>query len=67
MSVRLRGRCRQVDKLSVLSEPRHARRIRSHYLDAETSNVSSVLNARGYRRSNVQNRHPFYHMWIIQL
>jgi len=50
------------DKLSVLSEPRHARRIRSYYLVAETSSVSSVFIARGYLRSNVQDQHPFHHL-----
>ena len=48
----LRGRCRLTDKLSVLSEPRHARWICSYYLDAETS---SVFIARGYLRSNAKN------------
>jgi len=27
------GRCRLIDNISVLSEPRHARRISSHYLE----------------------------------
>jgi len=35
MTVGLRGRCRLADKLSVLSEPLHDRRIGSYYLDAE--------------------------------
>jgi len=43
MSVRLRGRCHLTDKLSVLSEPLHARQIGSYYLDAETSSVSKVF------------------------
>jgi len=60
--VRLRCRCRLTDKLSVLSEPRHARRSRSYYLVAETSSVSSVFIARGYLSSNVQDRHPFHHL-----
>jgi len=62
MSVTLRGRCRLSDKLSVLSDPRHARRICSYYFDAETSSVSSVFIARGCLRSNVKNRHPFNHL-----
>jgi len=53
MSVGLRGRCRLTDKLSVLSESCHARRI-GYYLNAETSSVSSVFIARGYLRSNAQ-------------
>jgi len=63
MSVRLRGRCRLTDKLSVSSKSLHARRVGSYYLDvdAETSSVSSVFIARGYLRSNAQNRHPFHH------
>ena len=32
------------------------------YLNAETSSVSSVFIARGYLRSNAQNRHPFHHL-----
>ena len=32
------------------------------YLVTETSSVSSLLIARGYLRSNAQNRHPFYHL-----
>ena len=59
ISVTRRGRCRLADKLSVLSEPRHARRIRNYYRDAETS---SVFIARGYLRSNAQNRHRFHHL-----
>jgi len=47
-----RDRCRRTDKLSVLSEPLHTRRIGSYYLDPETSSVSSVFIARGYLRSN---------------
>ena len=62
MSVRLRGRCRPTDQLSVLSEPRHARRIGCYYLVAETSSVSSVFIARGYLGSNALNRHPFRHL-----
>ena len=62
MSVRLRGRCRLTDKLSVLSKPLHARRIGNCYLDAETSSVSSIFIARGYLRSNAQNWHPFHHL-----
>ena len=62
MSVRLRGRCRLTDKLSVSSEPIHARRIGSYYINAETSSVFSVFIARGYLRSNAQNRHPFHHL-----
>jgi len=34
--------------------------LRSCYLDAETSSVSSVFIARGYLRPNTQNRHPFH-------
>ena len=34
----------------------------ARYLHAETSNVSSVFIARGYLRSNAQNRHPFHHL-----
>jgi len=60
MSVTLRCRCWLIDKLSALSELRHVRRIRNYYLDAETSNGSSVFIARGYLRSNTQNRHPFH-------
>jgi len=48
MSVRLRGRCRQSDKLSGLSKPLHARRISSCCLDAKTSSVSSGFITRGY-------------------
>jgi len=55
ISVRLQGRFCLTDKSSVLSEPRHARRIRSNYLDSETSSVSSVYIARGYLRSSVKN------------
>jgi len=55
-SVSIRGRCRPTDKLSVLSEPCHARRICSYYLDAETSSISSVFVARGYLRAVVPNR-----------
>jgi len=40
ISARLRGRCRLTDKL-VLSVPRHARHIRSHYLDA--AEVAGVI------------------------
>ena len=65
-SVRQRGRCRLADKLSVLSEPLHARRIGSYYLDAATSSVSSVSVARGYLRSNAQNRHPFHHLPLLR-
>jgi len=50
------------DKLSVLSEPLHARRIGSYYLDAETFGVSSVFIARRYLRSNAQNRRPIHHL-----
>jgi len=64
MAVKLRGRCRLTDKLSVLTKPRHARRIGSHYLDAESS-VSSIFIARGYLRSNAQNRHPFHHLPVL--
>jgi len=32
------------------------------HLVAETRSVSSVFIAQGYQRSNVQNRHPFYHL-----
>ena len=32
LSVRLRSRCPLTDKLRILPEPRHARRIRSYYL-----------------------------------
>jgi len=32
------------------------------YLVAETSSFSSVFIARGYLRSNAQNRHPVYHL-----
>jgi len=32
-------------------------RIRNHYLDVEMFSVSSVFIARGYVRSNAQNRH----------
>jgi len=39
-----------------------ARRIRSYYLDAETSSVSMAL---GYLRSNAQNRHPFHHLLVM--
>jgi len=62
MSVTLRGGCRLTDKLSVLSEPRHVRQNRNYCLDAETSGVSGVFIARGYLRSNAQNRHPFHHL-----
>jgi len=66
MSVRLRGRCRPTDKLSVLYEPLHSKRIGNYYLDAETSSVSSVFIVLGYLRSNaqsrMQNRHPFHHL-----
>ena len=34
----------------------------STYLVAKMSNVSSVFIAQRYLRSNVQNRHPFYHL-----
>ena len=34
---------------------------KTYYLDAETSSVCSVFIARGYLRSNAQNRHPFHH------
>jgi len=34
----------------------------ARYLDAETNSVSSVFIARGYLRSNAQNRHPFHHL-----
>ena len=64
MSVRLRGCWRPNDKLSVLSEPLHAMGISNYYLDAETSTVYSVFIARGYLRSNAQNRHPFHHLPI---
>ena len=62
ISVRLWSRCRMTDKLSVLSEPRHARRIRSYYIAAETRSVSSVFITRSYLRWNAQNRHPFHHL-----
>jgi len=32
------------------------------YLVAETSSISSVFIARGYLRSNAQNRDPFNHL-----
>jgi len=62
VSVRLRGRCLLGGKLSVLSEPRYAKRIRTHCVDAETSSLSSVFIARGYLSSNVKNQHPFNHL-----
>ena len=62
MSFRLRGHCRPSDKLSVLSEPLHARWIGNYYLDAETSSVTSVFIVWGYLKSNAQNRHPFHHL-----
>jgi len=61
MSVTLRGCCRLTDKLSILSEPRHVRRIHN-YIDAEMSSVSSVFIMRAYLRSNAQNWHPFHHL-----
>jgi len=42
ISVRLRGHCSLTDKLSVLSEALHARRIRSYYLDAEMTSGSNM-------------------------
>ena len=67
MSATLRGHYRLVDKLSVLSEQRHVRRIRNYFLDAETGSVSSVFITRGYLRSNAQNRHPFHHLpWLAR-
>jgi len=62
MSVRLRGRCWLADKFGLLSEQIDSRRSGSYYLDAETSSVSSIFIARGYLRSNAQNRHPFHHL-----
>jgi len=50
------------DELSVLSERRHASRIRHYHLNAEMSSVFSVLSARGHLRSNVKNRHRFNHL-----
>jgi len=38
----------------------------SYYLDAETSNVSSVFIAPGYLRSNAQNLYPFHHLPLAE-
>jgi len=45
MSVKLRGRCRLIEKLSVLSEPLHARRIGARLPQVKCAKSASILSS----------------------